>query len=270
MIKEDELSNYFEGEYEVNAFKRFAKIFYDRIYIDDKKLAIKELFILAIYMLCHKNKKSIIDKKDVQELFRWLGNISKENSSSYFNIYLKLNKNDDYIIKEKDGLSLTIKGFQKIKEILSDEFPVRTFIIKKGEYYKGRRMAQELIFNKLSGMIRICDPYIAVRTFDLFTEIQQEAVEIRILTASINESENTLKNYLDDFQKQYNHKILIKKVQNKEIHDRYLIFNNTAISFGTSLKDIGNKDTIITYLPEEIIEALAELFDIRWNDARPI
>lgn len=268
MIKEEELSNYFEDEYEVNAFKRFAEIFYDTIYIDEKKLAIKERFIFAIYMLCHKNKKSIIDKRDVHELFRLLGNISKENSSSYFNRYLKLNKKEGYIIEEKDGLSLSVKGFQKIKEILSDESPVKTFVIKKGEYYTGKRLAQELIFNKLNGTIRICDPYIAIRTFDLFTEIKQ-AVEIRILTSTI-ESENTLKNYLNDFQKQYNHKIIIKKVQNKEIHDRYLIFNNTAISFGTSLKDIGNKDTIISYLPEDIIEALVELFEIRWNDARPI
>lgn len=269
MIKEEDLYNYFENEYEVRGFKRYAKLFYDKMYVDDERISKKEIFLLAIYMLCNKNKSSLVASCEVKELFRWLCDIPKHYSNQYFNTYLKENKEDDYIKHDKDKLSLSAKGFKRIKEILSNEFPVKTIIIKAGQYYEGKVKARELVFNNLNGIVRLCDPYIARRTLDLFTETQQKSIEIRILTTNIID-EDVFKRDLNDFQKQHGHKIIVRKTINKELHDRYLIFDSNVISFGTSLKDIGNKDTIISYLPTDIIEGLTELFDNRWNNAQQI
>jgi hypothetical protein len=56
---------------------------------------------------------------------------------------------------------------------------------------------------------------------------------------------------------------------NKKIHDRYLISGDRCWSFGTSIKDLGNKDSIIREI-SEIVYTLRGVFDERWNEAQTL
>jgi hypothetical protein len=264
LISEGDLHAYFEDKYEIEAFKRFAKIFHDTIYIDGKKIKIKDRFVLCVYMLCNKNKKGEINGEDLKEFFIQLNKSKSKFKSQYFNVYLKENQKDGYIECDNNLVQLTAKGYKRVKELLAnEEFPIKTFIIKAGQTYSGKRQVQELIINKLTGTIKLCDPYIATRTLDLFINVQQP-IELKILTSNISDKDK-FKRDIDDLVKEKGFKISIRTLQN--IHDRYMIFGDDVISFGTSLKDLGNKDTIISYLPKDITKGLEELFDERFNKA---
>ncbi len=49
---------------------------------------------------------------------------------------------------------------------------------------------------------------------------------------------------------------------NRKIHDRYLISGGRCWSIGTSIKDLGNKDTVI----KEISEVTDSLKQLLWKD----
>jgi len=59
--------------------------------------------------------------------------------------------------------------------------------------------------------------------------------------------------------------IEVRIFNEKTLHDRYIISNGNCWSIGSSLKDLGNKDTIITKLEDEVRYAIEEIFE---KDAR--
>lgn len=52
---------------------------------------------------------------------------------------------------------------------------------------------------------------------------------------------------------------------NQKLHDRYLICGEKCWHFGTSIKDLGNKDTIIKEI-SEVYQSMKELFEVRWEE----
>ena len=85
---------------------------------------------------------------------------------------------------------------------------------------------------------------------------------IKILTSKIYESDK-LEDYIKRIEKEM--KISVKVKINNKIHDRYLICGENSWSIGSSIKDLGNKDTIIREL-KEITNSLKTLFLERFNE----
>ncbi len=74
----------------------------------------------------------------------------------------------------------------------------------------------------------------------------------------------------EDFKKEFpNIKIEIRVLEDRKLHDRYIITETDYWSIGSSIKDIGKKDVLITKLPNEIKHALVEVFNRRWQRAKP-
>lgn len=265
------LAKYFEDENEARNALRLMDVFHGKIIVDKTVLGADNILLLSIYMLCNEHNKPSVNKNEVQSLFHKLNESEDRKSpNEYFNFYVRRNKK--LISKKNDDMSLTLLGLKKVKELLDGELGLKTFIIKSGELYTGKRQLQELILEDTKH-IKLCDPYVDTRTLDYFMGINKQ-IDIRILTQNIGRKpidETVFKNYLEDFQKQYkNINIKIAKVNTKTLHDRYLITDDAVYSIGASLKDLGNKDTIIIQLPNEIKEALNDNFEDRWQNAKPI
>jgi hypothetical protein len=64
-------------------------------------------------------------------------------------------------------------------------------------------------------------------------------------------------------------KIEIEVKTTKNIHDRFIISDNRAWSIGTSIKDIGKKDSVISD-QFSIRDTLLELLNERWNNSQVI
>jgi len=115
--------------------------------------------------------------------------------------------------------------------------------------------------------LKIVDPHISSETIFPFTGIIKKNVkEIKILTSKIYDEEKLI-GYLKKLEKESKVKINIKI--NQRGHDRLLISKNSCWSIGTSIKDLGNKDSIIKEIIE-IKDSLEGLFDDRWRESKSI
>ena len=73
--------------------------------------------------------------------------------------------------------------------------------------------------------------------------------------------------YLNKMKSEFDISIDVKT--NKQIHDRFIIFEKTCWSIGSSIKDLGNKDTVISEVTE-VINSLKDLFNKRWTEVQTI
>jgi len=262
MNEDNVLSQYF-SENELTFAKRLFNPFYNKIYLIED-VDYKDSVLLAVYMACNQKRSSTVSYEDAKEVYLKFG-----RRKDYFKSYLPRVVKEELIEREGDALTLTSKGIMRVKEVLGSEFGVKTFLIKAGETFSGRRKVEEIIFENLSGTVYICDPYIDERTLDFLSKIPGEA-HIFLLTKLVS-NPRKFKRCLDDFVQEYrNIDLEIRIHKGNVLHDRFIVVKEgkLAYSMGTSLNGIGKKDCLITELPKEIIEALTELFEHRWSEAQ--
>ena len=263
MNEDDFLSQYF-SENELTFARRLFNPFYDKIYLTED-VDYKDSVLLAVYMACNRKQSSAVGYEDAKEIYLKFG-----RRKDYFKIYIPRVIKEEFIEREGDALTLTSKGIMRIKEVLGSEFGVKTFLIKAGETFSGRKKVEEIIFENLSGTVYICDPYIDERTLDFLSKIPSET-HIFLLTKLISDPKK-FKRYLDDFIREYHDiNLEIRIHKGNVLHDRFIVVKGRklAYSMGISLNGIGKKDCLITELPKEVIEALTELFERRWSEAQP-
>jgi hypothetical protein len=251
--EENLLSNYFPKE-EIGLAHRLFNPFYEKLYLS-KEINNEDAVLLAIYMACNSKRSSTIEYENAKNIFLKFG-----RKKDYFRIYLYNLKEKEFIECEDKNLTLTNKGIERIKTILGNEFGIKTYLIKGGEVFTGKRKVEELIFKKVRGEVYICDPYCDINTLDVLSSITERA-SILFLTKQINEVKKFMR-YLNEFKKQFTHiKIEIRIHKDNTLHDRFIIVksSNIAYSIGTSLNGLGKKDCLIIELPKEVIHALIYL-----------
>lgn len=264
MSKENDILSQYFSEDELMFAKRLFNPFYNKIYLIGQ-VGHEDAVLLSVYMACNRKQSSTVDYEEAREVYMKFG-----RRKDYFKVYLSRAVKDEFVERENDTLTLTSKGIMRVKEVLGSEFGVRTFLIRAGETFSGRRKVEEIIFANLSGTVYVCDPYIDERTLDFLSRIQNKA-HVLLLTKTISDP-NKLKRYLDDFFREYDNIDLdIRLHKDPVLHDRFIVVKDISVAYsvGTSLNGIGKKDCLIIELPKEIVEALTELFEYRWREAKP-
>jgi len=144
--------------------------------------------------------------------------------------------------------------------------PRKTYIIKAGEYFTAIRRLEEFLQSEVEGEeLLLCDPYISSSTLFPLRALQGKIKKVKILTYNIEDSEK-LRDYIKRLKKETGIDVEVRT--NQKIHDRYTIAKNKCWSTGTSIKDLGNKDTTIQEI-NDVCQSLKELFEKRWNEASP-
>lgn len=259
------LNDYFPKE-EVENAKYVIHEFYDKLLLDDKP-SDKTALILSLYMCSNRNKQSEITYDEVRNLFVTLGRKADNFRANLYNAKKEglVNERTEQNVKL---LSLKVAGLKATKNILGETIGVKTWLIESGKVYSGKKLFQELVMSKIQSTAKICDPYCGTRILDLMSGIEQKC-NILLLTQTIEKKE-TFKRELNDFAKEYKHlKITVRIFDSKTLHDRYIISNGHCWSIGSSLKNLGNRDTTITKLEDEVRYAIEEMFDKRWRKATP-
>jgi len=126
------------------------------------------------------------------------------------------------------------------------------------------------IFNELSGELRICDPYYGTGSLARLG-LLTHCGPIRFLTRIADRQESaTLPRLLTEFMKEHP-QVSFKRHVNDSIHDRFILSDKEIVLLGHGLKDAGNKESLITRLPRDIIgdmtDALTQSFDQKWAAA---
>lgn len=160
------------------------------------------------------------------------------------------------------------KGYNELQEIMGRMSEGRSRLIVAGTKFSSRMNFVEFLdqLNVTHGL-RVSDTYIDSMTLFPFASMNVKPKNIRVLTENLKEDVNTFKTNASEFIKETKVNLEIKKTNS--IHDRYIISDDEAWSIGASIKDLGNKDTIISQT-ENVRESLADLFELRWKSATEI
>lgn len=109
----------------------------------------------------------------------------------------------------------------------------------------------------------LCDPYVSPSILYPFSALKGDLKILRILTSNIYDSDKFV-DYRRKFEKEM--KLVVEVRKSRQIHDRYLLAQGRCWSIGSSIKDLGNKDTIVKEITE-VAESLTDLFAKRWAEA---
>jgi len=177
-------------------------------------------------------------------------------------------------IKDMAGVisyKLMTKGQREINDILSTK-PIKVIRIDSNQPRSARHQLSEILAS-LRGEVKICDPYYGTRTLDSLDYISK-VCHVRFLTAITSEAGRKLQGALKDFKKE-RPKTELKIAKNPhELHDRYIVTNETLLILGHGLKDIGGKESFIICLNNklvpDLIKELISSFDEKWKIGTPL
>jgi hypothetical protein len=231
---------------------------YNDKFLADDSLSNVEVLLLSLYLIEQKNKKAGATYSEVKEFFLSLGR--KENN---FTVAIHRAKKQDLVEEKENVFYFLIGGLKNIWKVLGKIEKSRVCILKSGEFFTAIKLFEEFLQNEMNNEeILLFDPHIASSTLYPFSVLKGKIKSIRILTSNIYETEK-FKEYKNKFEKEIGAKVTICK--NLKIHDRWLICGEKCWSIGSSIKDLGNKDTMIQEL--EVTNSLKDLFQLRWDES---
>lgn len=232
--------------------------YYDRRIADDC-LSDLEVILLSMHLTDLKNKKSGIKYESLKRLFVSFG----RKESNFRKAIFKAKKQS--FLKEKDkDIHLLILGLKKIDQILGRVGKSPVLIIKSGQNFSAITLFEEFLKNEVSNKdVLLCDSHISPDTLNPFSTLNGKIKSLKILTTNVYDRDK-FNNYKKKLSKELSVSVEVKS--NKKIHDRFIIIGGNCWSIGASIKDLGNKDTIIKDV-SEVVSSMRDLFMERWSES---
>ena len=231
---------------------------YNNRFLADESLSDMEVMLLAVNLIESQNQKTGAKYEEVKDLFTSLG-----RKSDHFKVAVH-NAKKQNLIEDKDKfLCLLIKLLKIIRKILGQIEKSPVHLIKSGENFTAIKLFEEFLHTEVNGEeLLLCDSYVSSSTLFPFSILNGNLKSIKILTSNIIDSDK-FDDYAKRMKKEMN--IFVEVKSNKKIHDRFLICGDKCWSFGTSIKDLGNKDTLIKEI-SEVANSMKSLFTERWSE----
>lgn len=128
------------------------------------------------------------------------------------------------------------------------------------------------IISALKGDICIVDPFYGNGTFSMLAKFGKER-KIRFLSANLGyEEQKNITEFdvnLKKFKSQFINIKLKKYEKSWELHDRYILADNALVIVGHGIKDFGNKESFVVFLPKKEVQKflpiLKGIFERRWK-----
>jgi hypothetical protein len=233
--------------------------YHDR-YLVDSILTDIDVFLFTIFVIEESNKKAGVLYNYVRDVFSYLGRNEANLSKHVY--YCK--KNNLIEGDARSGvITLTINGLKKVREVLHQIEKQPVYLIKSGSSFTSIKLFEEFLCAEVTAdQLLLCDSYISHITLFPFSVLNGKLKAISILTSKVHD-EDKFKAYAEKMKKEMG--IDVKYKINTKIHDRFIIVGDKAWSIGTSIKDFGNKDTMIKEV-FEVTDSLKKLFIERWEE----
>ena len=178
-----------------------------------------------------------------------------------------LEKDKSVAHKNTGGYKLMEPGRKKLLEQSQDS---KVVFIEANKPFSAKNVALKDIFTGLKGETLICDPYIDTQTLDIVFKNSDKKKPIKILTRNvIDKSVGTFARHLADLRSE-GYKVEIGVYSSSDLHDRYIMDGQTFWLSGNSLNHLGNKESFIVRLGEDIHQSMLATFNNRWKVAQKI
>ncbi|HEY4479220.1 MAG TPA: hypothetical protein VI981_02605 [Candidatus Paceibacterota bacterium] len=187
-------------------------------------------------------------------------------STSRQAITYALEKEGGIVHKNKGGYKLMEAGRKKLAAGNSNS----VIVIESGKPFSTKNVIVKDIFNNLKSPVLISDPYLDINTLDLLFKNLDKKKQTKILTHKIaDKPSGTFSRHLGELR-QEGFQIEIGVYSNSDLHDRYIMDDNSFWLSGNSLNYIGNKESFIVRLGEDIRQSMLATFNNRWKIANKI
>lgn len=181
-------------------------------------------------------------------------------STSRQAIRYALEKERSVAHKNKDGYKLMEPGRKKLIEQSQND---KVIFIEANKPFSAKNIALKDIFTTLKGETLICDPYIDIHTLDIVFKNSDKKKPVKILTTNITDKPTgTFARHLADLRKE-GYQVEINIYSSSDLHDRYIMDNQTFWFSGNSLNHLGNKESFIVRLGEDIRQSMLAAFNNR-------
>jgi len=177
-------------------------------------------------------------------------------------------KTDRHAIHQNSkGYKLMEAGRKLLQEIKPEG---EVIVIEPGKPFSAKSITLKKIFLTLSNEIFISDPYLDINTLDVVFKVIDPKISIKILTNNIiDKPTGILNRHLKELRKE-GYKIEIGIYQNSDLHDRYIMDNETFWLSGNSLNNLGNKESFIVPLGKDVQQSMMATFNNRWKVSKKI
>lgn len=228
--------------------------------------SLTSLQLKACWVINHLSNEDK-DRFSSSEIANFLVEIKGINVSRQA-VNASLTRHKDLFHKDKKGyFKLMKKG---VEELENHSAMKNVIMIDSGKPFTAKNINLSKIFKQLKGVIRICDPYSDLSTLDVIFNSIEKDTSVILLTAKIVEKvQGSFKRQIDDLQKE-GYKIEVRIYSNSQLHDRYIIDDFNFWLSGNSLNFLGNKESFIVSLGEDVRSSMSEVFNRRWKIAQPI
>jgi hypothetical protein len=178
-----------------------------------------------------------------------------------------LERGKKLVHKNKVGYKIMRLGTQILAEVLTEHCVI---YIESNKPFSAKNIALKDIFSKLGNNIFICDPYIDTNILDIIFKQINKKQSVKILTQNIFDKPAGIFNrQLMDLRKE-GFFVEIGVYSNSDLHDRYIMDDKIFWLSGNSLNHLGNKESFIVCLGEDIKQSMRATFDNRWKAASKI
>ncbi len=166
---------------------------------------------------------------------------------------------------------IMIRGIKDLEKLLP-EGNIRVLYVEGDQPRTDRkRLAQ--VLSTLNGTVRVLDPYYGEESLDALEMIKNDC-QVEFLSGRTQEDPGKLGRAIARFKRE-RPKTQIRLYPNPgELHDRYVLSEESLLLVGHGLKDIGKKESFVMVirksLAPDLLGSVRAAFDERWGRARPL
>ncbi len=117
----------------------------------------------------------------------------------------------------------------------------------------------------MTGEVRVCDPYADLKTLDMLAECTA-ATGIRLLTDNVK-NKSGFGQAVKAFGAERGVVLEVRLASPKILHDRYAIYDDGMVLFGTSLNGLGLKQSFVVALGPDIRATVLDFFEATWQQS---
>jgi len=176
------------------------------------------------------------------------------------------------IPKKVDGLvlyKLSQPGESLINTLLGKGF-LKVLYLGPNSHREAHQKLYDLIRSLKGKELCVSDPYYGVDTLNVIEEIVRAGKKVKFLSHYTNEKAIKFSRELGYLQKHYQNKIEVRIYPKKELHDRYILADDSFVVVGHGIKDIGTKESLILVVDDrfgkDARKELMRAFGDRWID----
>lgn len=224
------------------------------LWILQDKLGLDDYFTADDLSIILKKKRVSFSAK---EILRAFARASKKIDRS------KANGKPSYMIMQK--------GIDYLKELAATG-KIQVYFVEGSKPRTDRKMFEELVL-KSKGEVMIVDKFYGRESLDMLEKLGTKR-KIKFLTARLGDDQNKFNRELSKFKREYKNIEISVYPHEHELHDRYIITDNSLILLGHGLKDLGSKESFVLAFKDQIGKdiriMLNSKFKDRWKKSRKL